>query len=133
MSIVSESWCSQYKTEYTEVGVLKTPTFLITFRRGEKILKVEMLLDTGSDVTVAPRMLADVLGMRLEAGTPIRIYSLDGVSKAYIHSFTFTLRETKSVVPIAISEREDMPFLLGRMGLIGEIDVKLEKEAVCFG
>jgi len=71
--------------------------------------------------------------MRLEAGTPIRIYSLDGVSKAYIHPFTFTLSEIKSVVPIAISEREDMPFLLGRMGLIGEIDVKLEKEAICFG
>jgi hypothetical protein len=101
----------------------------MTFRKGEKVLKAEMLLDTGSDVTVAPKLLADVLGLRLEAGTPIKIYSLDGVSKAYIHKFTFN----GSTVPIAISEREDMPFLLGRMGLVGEVDIKLNSEVTCLG
>lgn len=129
---MSVGWCAPYKREFTLLGELKTPTFLIIFRRGEKILKAEMLLDTGADCSMAPRMLADVLGLKLTDGFPISVYwGFGEKSKAYVHKFEFSI--TKKPFPIAISEREDMPFLLGRLGLVGEVDVRLEKEVTCIG
>jgi hypothetical protein len=71
-------------------------------------------------------MVADELGVDLKSGVPIEITSLDGKSTAYIHRLNFTFGEIAiHDLPVAISEKDTMPFLLGCLGVLDSASVSL--------
>lgn len=130
------AFCVPYERNIKSFGALRTPIFLITFRGKEKeqVVKAEMIFDTGSDVTLVPRIVADVLNIDLKTGIVVRLMSIDGESQAYVHIFNLTFGSILlGKVPIAISERDDIPFLLGSLGVIGKMPIELGKEEMCFG
>ena len=118
--------CSKYSAIGTDFGILSIPEFPASFKRNGTTVGIFMRLDTGSDITFVPRMIADALGVNLRSGTPIQIRSIDGISTAYVHSLDLLFGSVViPSLPVAISERDDVPFLLGCLGLLDRTNVSL--------
>lgn len=78
---------------------------------------VTLQLDSGAIVSLLRRSVADLLGLRLEAGRRIDLSSIGGASTiVYVHTIQ-TRVDAKVIrnVRFAIAEREDVPNLLGRL------------------
>lgn len=78
---------------------------------------VTLQVDSGAIVSLLKRSVADLLGLRLEAGRRIELTSIGGHSTVvYVHTIQTRIDENFiRNVRFAIAEREDVPNLLGRL------------------
>ena len=79
-------------------------------------LNVEMLFDTGAEISLAPASLADALNLVLTDGEPVTLYGVGGKVNAYIHYVGAKMGAVDVELPIAIAEVENVPILFGMYG-----------------
>ena len=102
----------------------------------DKWLKVWMVVDTGADHSILPKYFANSLGISLDRdcnkewttgiGGDQRIYMLKKLLRV-------RLGEVEYHVPIAISDKDNIPSIMGRLGFIDLFNVEfLTKKKVIF-
>lgn len=89
---------------------------------------VDAQLDTGAVISVFRRSVAALLGLRLEGGRAIRLRSVaHGELRACVHPVRLAVdAKGSAVVPVAITDREDVPNLLGRHGVFDHFEIVLD-------
>lgn len=85
-------------------------------------------VDTGAIMSLFPRSAATVLGLNLTAGRPIHLGAVAGAGiDAYIHDLSVRLPATPLLtIPFAIAPRDDVPPLLGRLGVVEQLEITLD-------
>jgi hypothetical protein len=85
-------------------------------------------VDSGAVVSLLRRSVADVLGLSLQAGKEIDLTAVGGGrTTAYVHLIRTRMgSENPAVVPVAIADSEDVPNLLGRLGVFDELQVDFD-------
>jgi len=96
------------------------PVVYINPVSGLQSTPVPVEIDTGAAISVAPRRLADALGLDLLSGQRATIGGVTGAVPAYVHNVGVRIGNIQfDNVPVAIAT-ENVPFLLGRKGIWGE-------------
>lgn len=89
------------------------------------------LVDTGADITMLPFHASDWLDCDLRA-RKARVFGIDGEG-VIVYASRITLRIGKSTdkVRCVFSDRDDIPFILGRLDLLKRHDMLFLKDRVC--
>ena len=88
---------------------------------------VQFTLDTGSDFTVMPNHMARQIGIDLSQCQRSKIYGLAKEPiKAYLAIITMRLGKKEFPLRCLISERNDTPFLLGRVDIFDKFNIEID-------
>ncbi len=113
---------------------IRTPTIPITLKGRAKInIKVYALIDSGADISIIPKALAEVLDLDLSGETHIS-YGVGGEIKVKDSKMRVTLekkphQETYSyTIPVqVILTGEEPPIILGRKGFFDKFIITLDE------
>lgn len=82
------------------------------------IVIYEILADTGADLSILPEAIGKILVKNIDAGRklPIRGIVPSSFTDVYLHQLRFRLNNLIFTLPVAISQSNDVPPILGREG-----------------
>ena len=87
------------------------------------------LFDTGADYTSLPKFMSQVVGFNLEEAKQEIMYTANNEPMTtYRGSIEIILGNKKFKLPVVFTDKDDTPFLLGRMGIIDKFDILLSKK-----
>lgn len=112
---------------------IRTPTIPITLK-GESSFPVEVmaLLDSGADISVIPKGLADVLNLKLSEEVQSS-FGIGGEIKVKNSNMTVIIKKNHEnynfTVPVQIIlNGEDPPIILGRKGFFDKFIISFDEE-----
>lgn len=89
------------------------------------------LVDTGADITMLPHHASEWLDCRIQKKSA-RVYGIDGAGVTVFSSkITIRIGERDEQVRCVFSNRDDIPFILGRLDILKRYDILLLKDRVC--
>lgn len=93
-----------------------------------KFQAFSLQIDSGAVVSLLRRSVADLLGLELEAGRRIEVTSVGGTrTAAHVHDLQTRFAQTIAcTVPFAIATTEEIPNLLGRLGVFDPLQVDFD-------
>lgn len=102
--------------------------------KDEEWFPVEMIADTGADYTLLPRRYADLLGIDLNIDCIAQASSgIGGSETVYLYrGLAIQIGSFKKEIPVGFLERDDIPALLGRLGMMEVLRVIFENFATTF-
>ena|SRR5437867_3193276 len=128
MSGFTRGWVRQR----TRTGIVYRPTIDLLFREETGYNLYSFIVDSGADISLAPRQLAERLGVEWAEGTRVR---LSGIStrpecsvEGRVHSVNAIVPELARELKLPVCFAEgDAPYLVGREGFFDKFKVTLEK------
>lgn len=117
-----------YLVKYTEVGALLTPYIWIDIQTTYNRIwrKYIFLFDTGADYTSIPRYMSVVVEQDLKNAKQEIMYTANNEPMiTYLGEMMIKINNTQINLPCIFTDRDDMPFLLGRRGLIEHFEILL--------
>lgn len=93
-----------------------------------RIHQLSVLVDSGATVSLVSRSVGDLLGIQWESGRSISVSGVGGAhTSARVHNVSLRFANwTFAPVPMAIAENENVPNLLGRLGVFDRLQVDLD-------
>ena len=124
------------REESPAFGEIYRPSAEVLFQAREsgKWYTVTMVVDTGADVTLLPRWLADALEIDLERDCQIiEMNGIGGGENIWLFRHVKAqLGPWQRWIPVGFVEREDVPPLLGRKDFFETFRAVFDKHAVTF-
>ncbi len=124
-----------YEFANTPVGLIPRPIVPVTFTGTDgRPLNVECLTDSGSDITLLPLSLGQLLGFNPQPKTST--YGVSGSTSGEIFNMQVTIAGQTMTVPVLITMNDDSPPLVGRAGawsMFKSITFDNNAGATCFG
>jgi len=124
-----------YKKEpSTLFGYIYRPVVEIYLKtRENQWFKVSTYADSGADITIFPKSVSEILGLKLQDGQESTVTGVGGEEiKIFVHKITVRIEEEKLKVRAGFAEREDIPYLLGRTDILTHFNILFEKDRVVF-
>jgi len=124
-----------YKKEpSTLFGHIYRPVVEIYLKTKEnQWFKVSTYADSGADITIFPKSVSEILGLKLQDGQESSVTGVGGEEiKIFVHKITIRIEEEKLQVRAGFAEREDIPYLLGRTDILTHFNILFEKDKVVF-
>jgi predicted aspartyl protease len=124
-----------YKKEpSTLFGHIYRPVVEIYLKTKEnQWFKVSTYADSGADITIFPKSVSEILGLKLQDGQESTVTGVGGEEiKIFIHKITIRIEEEKLHVRAGFAEREDIPYLLGRTDILTHFNILFKKDKVVF-
>lgn len=98
----------------------------VVLRAGEEEVGVDAFLDTGSALCVFRRQLAEMLGLDVEQGEPVRLITATGGFVAYGHTLTIETLGYSFEATVYFAEHEGFARnVLGRRGWLDQVRLGL--------
>lgn len=89
--------------------------------------RVALQVDSGAVVSLLRRSVADLLGLSFENGRELRLSAVGGSpTQARLHEIDTHIDGIELRVPYAIAETENVPNLLGRLGVFDRLQVDFD-------
>jgi len=110
-------------------GEVSVPFAHIELQRSDGCFqRFALQIDSGAVVSLLRRSVADLLGVRLDAGKRIEVTSVGGgATVAYVHELKTRFADTVVYnVPFGIADTESVPNLLGRLGVFDVLQVDFD-------
>jgi hypothetical protein len=120
------------KRETRHFGAMYRPSVdLQLLAKDGKWLTLQCELDSGAVITLLPRSIAGVLGINLVDGRAIELSSVGGQKiTAHVHSVQAKIGLFDHIsVPVAIADSDDVPHLLGWLGIFDTYRVDFDPVA----
>jgi len=124
-----------YKKEpSTLFGYIYRPVVEIYLKTKEnQWFKVSTYADSGADITIFPKSVSEIIGLKLQDGQESTVTGVGGEEiKIFVHKITVRIEEEKLKVRAGFAEREDIPYLLGRTDILTHFNILFEKDKVVF-
>jgi len=124
-----------YKKEpSTLFGYIYRPVVEIYLKTKEnQWLKVSAYADSGADITIFPKSICEILGLRLHEGQESTIKGVGGEEiKIFIHKITMRINEEELDIRVGFAEREDIPYLIGRTDILTHFSILFKNDRVVF-
>lgn len=95
--------------------------------------RVSTYADSGADITIFPKSISDLLGLKLQEGQESIVTGVGGQEvRIFIHRITVRIGDQEIKVRAGFAEREDIPYLLGRTDILTHFNILFEKNRVVF-
>ncbi len=94
---------------------------LITSKKIDEWIPIEILIDTGADYTLLPKRYAELLGINLQRDCyQDKTLGVGGQEKIYLYKkgITVKIASFKRKIPVGFLNRDNVPPLLGRLGCL---------------
>ncbi|MEK6894900.1 MAG: hypothetical protein AABX48_00075 [Nanoarchaeota archaeon] len=120
-----------YKQTILKSGkIIYRPLIPITLIGSNESLDVIGILDSGSDMSIIPKSIAEVIGVKYLGedeisgitGKPIK--SKQGVINV---EFGKDREKTNFQIPVVIPEKEDVTIIIGRLGFFQNFDITFQE------
>ena len=124
-----------YKKEPSSIfGYVYRPVVEMYLRTGEgEWFNVSPYADSGADITILPRSVCEILGLRLQDGQENVVTGVSGEEiKIFIHKITVRIGDEEIEIRAGFAEREDIPYLLGRTDILNRFNIPFESDKVVF-
>lgn len=97
-------------------------------------IETRMVVDTGADYTLLPRIYARRLGIDILADcTAQETHGVGGAETIYLYrGLKAKVGDFERIIPVGFLERSDVPPLFGRQGFLETFKVVFEKHKVAF-
>ncbi len=107
------------------LGTIRRPYATVLIQaRGRRWVSVEMVVDSGADYTLLPRVYAELLGVDLKSCVPMTTSGIGGSETVHLYkSLSVRLGDWRAEVPAGFLERDDVPALLGRLKFLEALEV----------
>ncbi|MEW6619896.1 MAG: retropepsin-like aspartic protease [bacterium] len=113
----------------THLGVIPDPKIDILILEKSGYAPYRFLLDTGADCTMMPSSSAEDLGIDLEQCPIDRSYGIEGDGvKVYLSPITVKIGSHNLTIKCLFSEKENTPYLLGRMDIFSHFNITFDNE-----
>lgn len=100
---------------------------------GRREVGVDALVDSGAVISIFPRSLCDLLGLVFEDGKRASVRTATGEEiPIRVHRVKMTIEDSNFNIRAAFCERENIPYVLGRLDIVGKIGIKFEKDGTTF-
>lgn len=113
-----------------EIGTLWLPTANIELITESTNYLCEMLVDSGADITLIPRSLGEFLGFSF---TGEHIHEIRGIGEGtipyIIKPISVKIGEYKLDVNIGIALIEEVPLILGRLGVFDKFNIEFKQSS----
>lgn len=117
-----------YETKQSRhAGLILSPYVELEVRTKEgKFVSHRFIFDTGADFTSLPKYMAEIVGIDLKDCPQEVMYTAENEPMVTFHA-KVKVRFRKKVFGIlcVFTDRDDTPFLLGRVGFIGRFNMHL--------
>lgn len=109
-------------------------TVLLQKKDGGGWIETRMVVDTGADYTLLPKMYARRLGIDIFTDCDVQeTHGVGGAETIYLYrGLTARIGNYEQVIPVGFLERSDVPPLLGRQEFLETFRVVFEKRKVSF-
>lgn len=116
-----------YLVKATNIGTLLTPYCWIEIRTSSGVWrKYKFLLDTGADYTSVPKFMSEIVGQDLREAKQEIMYTANNEPMiTYLGKIDVRIDNIRINLPCVFTDRNDTPFLLGRIGLIERFEILL--------
>jgi hypothetical protein len=110
-----------YKDEESRIfGKIKRPRIdveIFSEVRKEWIMVLDLLADTGADISVLPAFIGKLLVDDITTGKYVEIKGIDpsAVLIAFVHELKMKINGKEFELPIALAESNNVPSILGRV------------------
>jgi len=95
--------------------------------------KVSPYADSGADITILPKSVCEILGLRLQDGQESVVTGVGGEEiKIFIHKIAVRIGDEEFEVRVGFAKREDIPYLLGRTDILNHFNILFKKDKVVF-
>jgi len=124
-----------YKKEPSSIfGYVYRPVVEMHLRTREgEWFKISSYADSGADITILPRSVCKILGLRLQDGQENVVTGVSGEEiKIFIHKITVRIGDEEIEIRAGFAEREDIPYLLGRTDILNRFNILFESDKVVF-
>jgi len=103
------------------------------FLRGREEIGVDVVVDSGAVVSIFPRSLCDLIGLVFEDGKRASVRSATGEEiRIRIHRVGIRVGNFVFDARVAFSEVENIPYVLGRLDVFDEVEVRFERDGTSF-
>ena len=112
---------------------IRTPTIPVTLKgRAETPIQVYALIDSGADISIIPKALAEVLNLNLSGKTKIS-HGIGGEIKVKNSKMKVTVKKNHEEytfdIPVQITlEKEEPPIILGRAGFFNKFIITIDED-----
>lgn len=107
----------------------------VWFPENETWIDFQFIVDTGSTATILPSYIADQMGINLEKLEEINMSGVEGTGvKSWLSKIKIKLAEKEICVDCFFVDNPEVPFLLGRAGLVKKFSLIFDsrKELIIF-
>ncbi len=113
-------------------GDIHRPIAKVTFQSPvtNKLMQIWMIVDTGADYTILPRLFSEKLRISLERDCDKDVtYGVGGEETIYFYKKRVKVRvgHFERNIPIAFFDTNDVPALLGRLGFLETFNMEFLK------
>jgi len=118
-----------YQSEKSKLfGTMLRPVAVVKLKQADRVVPVEMYVDSGADVTVIPRRLGEFLGFVIEQGEISEICGIgDAVVPIIVKNTRMNIGEREFDARIAWAMINDVPPLLGRLDVFDRFDIEFKQ------
>ena len=103
------------------------------FLRGREEIGIDVIVDSGAVVSIFPRSLCDLIGLVFEDGKRASVRSATGEEiRIRIHRVGIRVGNFVFDARVAFSEVENIPYVLGRLDVFDEVEVRFERDGTSF-
>ena len=124
-----------YKKEVSTIfGYIHRPVVEIYLKTKEnQWFRVSTYADSGADITIFPKSVSNILGLKLQDGQESTVTGVGGQEvKIFIHTITVRIGDEELEIRAGFAEREDVPYLLGRTDILTHFNILFKKDKVVF-
>src|SRR2546428_10054272 len=129
MSIFTKNWIRQK----SHTGIAHRPIVDLVFKEKKNYNLYSFIVDSGADISLAPRQLAERIGLNWSRGSRI---SLTGISPRPECSVDGRIHEVGAILPDLALELTfpmcfadgNAPYLIGREGFFDRFKITLDKK-----
>jgi predicted aspartyl protease len=122
-----------YEKKRTYIGEVVVPKVTVEIFTKDGYRKFKFLIDTGADCMMLPRYAAKYIGIDLKSLEKKRSKGIEGHGiNVYIGKIKVRIGGEEFKARCLFSERDDTPFLLGRLDIFDRFDIIFEKDKVKF-
>jgi len=96
-------------------------------------IKVCAIMDTGAPISIFPKSICELLGLRYEDGKETSLRSATGERVPIrVHQINIRIDEIRFRARVGFSELEEIPHILGRLDVFENVEVRFERDGVRF-
>ena len=85
-------------------------------------------IDSGADISLFTKTDCELLGYNLEEGKEHLVGGISGLLRIFVHEIPMKLSEDVFDVKVGFADREEVPRLLGRMGIFKRYEVCFDEK-----
>lgn len=116
-----------FPSKKTSLGTLFNPIIPVEILTQKGFVTFQFLLDSGADFTLLPKHVADLVGIDLQKSPSARTFGVEGKGiRVFIGRITIKIGPHTFPIRCFFSERDDAPFLLGRMDLFSKFKIEFD-------